>query len=48
MSKLLNNSHRDKSTKEITAFIAIFQIAKNFEQSEKANEAAIQETKGPS
>ena len=44
MSKLLDKGHRDKATKEITPFKTVLQIAKNFEQCEKAK-AVMQQAK---
>ena len=46
MSKLLDKGHRDKITKDIVSFKAILQVAKNFEQCEKAK-AIMQQAKGP-
>jgi len=46
MSKLLDKGHRDKTTKEIVSFKTMLQVAKNFEQCEKAK-AIMQEAKGP-
>ena len=46
MSKLLDKGHRDKATKEITPFKTVLQIAKNFEQCEKAK-AVMQKAKSP-
>ena len=36
MSKRLDKGHRDKTTKEIVSFKTMLQVAKNFEQCEKA------------
>ena len=46
MSKLLDKGHRDKTTKEIVSFKTMLQVAKNFEQCEKAK-AIMQQAKGP-
>ena len=46
MSKLLDRGHRDKATKEIAPFKTVLQIARNFEQCEKAK-AVMQQAKGP-
>ena len=46
MSKLLDKGHRDKVTKEVVPFKTMLQIAKNFEQCEKAK-AVMQQAKGP-
>ena len=46
MSKLLDRGHRDKATKEIASFKTVLQIARNFEQCEKAK-AVMQQAKGP-
>ena len=46
MSKLLDKGHRDKTTKEIVSFKTMLQVAKNFEQCEKAK-ALMQQAKGP-
>ena len=50
LSKLLDKGHRDKATKEITSFKTMLQIAKNFEQCEKAKavmqQASNQDTIG--
>ena len=46
MSKLLDKCHRDKTTKEIVSFKKMLQVAKNFEQCEKAK-AIMQQAKGP-
>ena len=46
MSKLLDKGHRDKTTKEIVSFKTMLQVAKNFEQCEKAK-AIMQHAKGP-
>lgn len=35
-SKLLDKGHRDKATREMTPFKTMLQMAKNFEQCEKA------------
>ena len=45
MSKLLDNGHRDQVTKEVVPFKTMLQIAKNFEQYEKAK-AVMQQVKG--
>ena len=46
MSKLLDKGHRDKTTKDILSFKTVLQVAKNFEQCEKAK-AIMQKAKGP-
>ena len=46
MLKLLDGGHRDKATKEIPPFRTVLQIAKNFEQCEKAK-AVMRQAKGP-
>ena len=46
MSKRLDKGHRDKVTKEVVPFKTMLQIAKNFEQCEKAK-AVMQQAKGP-
>ena len=46
MSKLLDKGHRDKTTKETVSFKTMLQVAKNFEQCEKAK-AIMQQAKGP-
>ena len=46
LSKLLDKGHRDKVTKDVVSFKAMVQIAKNFEQCEKAK-AVMQQAKGP-
>ena len=46
MSKLLDKGHRDKTTKEVVSFKTMLQVAKNFEQCEKAK-AIMQQAKGP-
>ena len=46
MSKPLDKGHRDKTTKEITSFKAMLQIAKNFKQCEQAK-AILHHTEGP-
>ena len=43
MSKLLDKGHRDKTTQ---SFKTMLQVAKNFEQCEKAK-AIMQQAKGP-
>ena len=46
MSKFLDKGHRDKTTKEVVSFKTMLQVAKNFEQCEKAK-AIMQQAKGP-
>ena len=45
LSKMLDKGHRDKATKEVVPFRKMIQIAKNFEQCERAK-AIMQQTKG--
>ena len=46
MSKLLDKGHRDKTTQEVVSFKTMLQVAKTFEQCEKAK-AIMQQAKGP-
>ena len=46
MSKLLDKGHRNKATKEVSLFKTMLQIAKDFEQCEKAK-AVMQQANGP-